>query len=85
MGPDCRQTWHLIVMGNTLRINEKLVHDFLRFQVGRYEKRKMVVPIYDGKTVVSKKTIPEETTVWRVLGFGSTQKKAEQMAAKSNR
>ena len=69
-------------MSSTLKVDNSLVHDFLRFQVGRYEKRKMKVPVFDGGKVVSHKTIAEETTVWRMMGFGSTQKKAEKMAAK---
>ena len=54
-------------------------YDFLRFQIGRQEKKQMQVPHYVGRLLLSIYPGPE-TAYFRLLGFGSTLKAAEEMA-----
>ena len=60
--------------------------DFLRYKIGRKEKRKLVKPNFAGRNdrrIVGYTTTTVDTEVFHILGFGSTREKAEQMAARS--
>ena len=58
-------------------------YDFLHYQVGVWELRQMMEPIYDedGMTVVGERELPRaQCKVFSLLGFGSTLPKAKRMA-----
>lgn len=58
-------------------------YDFLHYQVGVWELRQMMEPVYDedGVTVVGERELPRaQCKVFSLLGFGSTLSKARRMA-----
>ena len=58
--------------------------DFLRFQVGRMETRPEKFALYDGKRITGYRDGSNLVSVFRLLGFGSTLQKAEQMAKRAD-
>lgn len=55
---------------------------FLRWKVGRKEKRRAVKPNYAGGRIIGFSTMAVNTEVFHILGFGSTKDSAELMAAR---
>jgi hypothetical protein len=58
-------------------------YDFLHYQIGVFELRQMMEPVYDedGVTVVGERELPRaQCKVFSLLGFGSTLSKARRMA-----
>lgn len=55
-------------------------NEFLWFQIGRMEIHFDQFPIYEGKHVVGHIDSDKQSQVFHLLGFGSTQEKAEKMA-----
>ena len=65
---------------NTTRTMPKARYEFLRFQVGRDERRNEQIAIYKGKKIVGYENGPTLIPTFRLLGWGSTKQKAERMA-----
>ncbi len=65
---------------NIIKEMPEAKNDFLRFQIGRMETRPSVVPKYGdgGKFLGLENGGP--VSVFRLLGFGSTLERAQQMA-----
>ena len=57
----------------------------LRFLIGIMERRVAMRPVYEGATskVARHEPDPEEVTVFRVLGYGSTLARAQERAQKA--
>lgn len=68
-----------------IREYPRAVNDFLRFQVGRMQTRSLKIALTDSKNrIVAEREITDEPVgVFHLLGFGSTLKKAQAMAAKN--
>lgn len=73
-----------------LRENPTTKNEFLRYQIGRMETRLETEPVYvqtgpDPKDLVmtGHRTGKAFVAVFRLLGFGSTLKSAEAMAARA--
>jgi len=65
----------------TRRTYPKSENQFLRFQVGRMELRKMRIPIYgENKMFICECEGSQTTAVFHLLGWGDTMDKAEAMA-----
>jgi len=56
------------------------INSFLRFQVGVVEKRKTVVPIYNGRRFEYYMKTDNEDQVMTIKGWGETFEQAERMA-----
>lgn len=61
----------------------EVVHPFLRWQVRRWERRPMKIPLFTGRMLVGHRESSETVRVQRLIGFGSTKKSAEAMARRS--
>ena len=57
-------------------------HPWLRFQIGRTQKRQTQEPVYDGGSLAGYRDGKWEET-FLVIGWGSTMEAAEKMANKS--
>jgi hypothetical protein len=67
-------------MIETYREYPGIRNEFLRFQVGRIERRLEQVPVFDGRKMDHFETGELMVPVFRLLGWGDTQAKAEKMA-----
>lgn len=68
---------------NITREMPKAKHDFLRFQIGRMETRPEQVALFDGKKIIGYREGSTLVSVFRLLGWGSTMDKAENMAKRA--
>lgn len=58
-------------------------NDFLRFQIGRMETRPEQIALFDGKRIIGYRDGSTLVSVFRLLGWGSTMDKAENMAKRA--
>jgi len=65
---------------NTTRMMPNASCPFLRFQVGREERRNEQITVYAGDRILGYKDGETLIPTFRLMGWGSTKEKAERMA-----
>ena len=55
---------------------------YLRWQVGHMEQRQAIAPLFIGRVVVGTKVTDEKVQIFRMMGWGATEREAISMMQK---